>query len=49
VSISQFLRERQYLQNVSPATLEWYKHTLRWLPCESPTQEQLKDAVVRMR
>src|SRR5580765_7269448 len=46
---SQFVRERQYLHNVSPATLEWYKHSFRWLLSESPTQEELKDAVVRMR
>lgn len=45
----QFIRERQYLQNVTPATLEWYKDSFRWLPCETPTQEQLNDVVVRMR
>jgi len=45
----QFIRERQYLTNVSPATLEWYKHSLRWLPTESPTDEELKCAVLRMR
>ena len=25
----QFRRERQYLTNVSPATLEWYTHSLK--------------------
>lgn len=45
----QFIRERQYLANVSPATVEWYKQSLKWLPSESPTQDQLKDAVMRMR
>jgi integrase/recombinase XerD len=45
----QFIRERQYLANVSPATVEWYKNSLRWLPSESPSEEQLKDAVIRMR
>jgi hypothetical protein len=30
----QFIRERQYLTNVSPATLEWYKHSLKWLRTE---------------
>jgi hypothetical protein len=25
----QFIRERQYLTNVSPATLEWYKHSFK--------------------
>lgn len=46
---SQFSRERQYLSNVSPATLEWYKHSFKWLRTESPSQEDLKDAVLRMR
>ncbi|MGB9071465.1 MAG: tyrosine-type recombinase/integrase [Terriglobales bacterium] len=45
----QFTRERQYLSNVSPATLEWYKHSFKWLRSESPTQDDLKDAVLRMR
>jgi integrase/recombinase XerD len=48
-SFSQFIRERQYLQNVSPATIEWYKHSFKWLPNESPSQEELREAVVRMR
>jgi integrase/recombinase XerD len=46
---SQFTRERQFLSNVSPATVEWYKHSFKWLPTESPSQEQLTDAVLRMR
>ena len=29
----QFIRERQYLTNVSPATLPWYKYSLNWLRC----------------
>lgn len=45
----QFIRERQYLQNVSPRTIEWYENSFRWLPCETPSQEQLNEAVVRMR
>ena len=45
----QFIRERQYIANVSPATVEWYKNSLKWLPSESPSQEQLKDVVMRMR
>jgi integrase/recombinase XerD len=48
-SFQQFIRERQYLANVSPSTIEWYTNSLKWLPSESPTQEQLKDAVMRMR
>src|SRR5260370_29815886 len=42
-------RERRYLHNVSPATLSWYTHALKWLPSESPTQIELKDTVLRMR
>jgi len=45
----QFIRERQYLANVSPATVSWYENSLKWLPSESPTQEELKSAVIRMR
>jgi integrase/recombinase XerD len=48
-SFSQFIRERQYLHNVSPATIEWYKHSFKWLRTENPTEEELKEAVMRMR
>src|ERR1700678_1828440 len=44
----QFIRERQFLSNVTPATVEWYKHSLKWLDSESPSQQDLKDAVIRM-
>ena len=44
-----FIRERKYLHNVSPHTISWYTSALRWLPSPSPTQEQLKDTVLRMR
>jgi integrase/recombinase XerD len=46
---SDFIRERQYLHNVSPATISWYTHALKWLPSESPTQTELKATVIRMR
>ncbi len=46
---TQFLHERQFLHNVAPTTLEWYKYAFKWLPSESPTADDLKDAVVRMR
>jgi site-specific recombinase XerD len=49
VGFSQFIRERQFLSNVSPATLEWYKHSFKWLPTETPSHDELKDAVLRMR
>jgi len=46
---AQFIRERQYLANVSPATLEWYRNSFLWLLSESPSQDELKDTVIRMR
>jgi integrase/recombinase XerD len=49
VSHSQFIKERQYLSNVSPATVEWYTQSLHWLGIESPTSAELKDFVFRMR
>jgi integrase/recombinase XerD len=49
MGFSEFIRERQFLTNVSPSTLEWYKHSFKWLESDSPTQEDLKAAVVRMR
>lgn len=45
----QFIRERQYLQNVTRRTIEWYRFSLRWLPCGDPTKAQLDEMVVRMR
>ncbi len=45
----QFIRERQYLMNVSPATVQWYTHNFKWLMSESPTDAELKDMVMRMR
>ena len=45
----QFIRERQYLANVTPATIAWYRNSLRWLRTESPSQDDLRDAVMRMR
>ena len=48
-NFEQFISKRQYLQNVTPATVAWYKQSLPYLPSESPTQEELKAAVMRMR
>lgn len=45
----QFIRERLYLQNVTPATVHWYTSAFKWLPSEAPLDEELKDAVIRMR
>ncbi len=49
MGFADFIRERQFLSNVSPATLEWYKHSFKWLRNETPSQDDLKDAVLRMR
>ena len=45
----QFAKEKQYLLGVSPRTIEWYQQSLRWLNTESPSDEDLKDTVLRMR
>jgi integrase/recombinase XerD len=45
----QFIHERQYLHNVASTTAEWYKHSFKWLPSDSPSQDELKAAVLRMR
>lgn len=45
----QFIREKQYLLNVSPCTVSWYRHALKWLPCENPNKDELFDMVIRMR
>jgi site-specific recombinase XerD len=45
----QFIRERQILHSVTPATVEWYRRCLKWLPAESPTQADLKDVMMRLR
>jgi integrase/recombinase XerD len=45
----QFLRERQYLKNVSRRTLGWYQESFRWLGSPDPTHCDLKSLVIRMR
>jgi integrase/recombinase XerD len=49
MGFSEFIRERQFLSNVSLSTLEWYKHSFKWLHTEFSSQDELKDAVLRMR
>src|SRR4051812_24279607 len=49
MGFSQFVRERQFLSNVSPSALDWYRYSFKWLRSESPTQDELKEAVLRMR
>jgi integrase/recombinase XerD len=45
----QFTQEQKYLKNVSPATIEWYKQSLKWLGNPKPDEAALKDMVMRMR
>lgn len=48
-AIEEFIREREYITNVSPKTIELYRRCFVWLPCERPNQEQLKNVVIRLR
>jgi integrase/recombinase XerD len=45
----QFIKERSLLHNVSVATAEWHRQSLRWLAVEQPTQEDLNNFIFRMR
>jgi integrase/recombinase XerD len=45
----QFIRERQYIQGVTPATVHWYRQSFRLLPNEDPTDAELKDFIIAMR
>jgi|SRR5271154_3182795 len=36
---AQFIRERAYLNNVSPLTLEWHRKSPRWLGTETPNSK----------
>lgn len=45
----QFIRERQYLTNVSPRTIQWYRESFKWLGTTPTDERTLKTFVVRMR
>ncbi len=45
----QFIKERQYICNVSPRTVEWYRESFKWLDKPEPTQDELKSFVIRTR
>ncbi len=47
--VEQFIRERQYLQNATPRTIESYRYCLQFLPNENPTKAELADMVIGMR
>lgn len=44
-----FIQEKKYLRNVSPATVRWYRDSLRWMPSPAPDSAALKDVVMAMR
>ena len=46
MSFSQFLKEKQFLHNASPATLEWYKQSFQNLGLNH--RQGLQDFVLRM-
>jgi len=45
----EFIKERQYLANVSPATIHRYRYAFRWLDTEKPTAATLKPVTIKMR
>ena len=49
IRVEQFIRERQYLQNVTPKTIESYRYCLKFLPNENPSQAQLHEMVIALR
>jgi integrase/recombinase XerD len=49
MSFQAFIEEREFLQNVSPRTIEWYKESFKWLKAEQPTDKDLKTFVIAMR
>jgi len=47
--VEQFIKERQYLQNATPRTVESYHYCLKFLPDENPSQNQLHEMVLNLR
>jgi len=45
----QFIKERQFISNVSLRTVEWYRQSFAWLDTPEPTNDQLKSLVIKMR
>lgn len=46
---SAFIKERIYLKNVSPRTVEWYQQSFAWLSKFPLTEDGMKDFVISMR
>jgi integrase/recombinase XerD len=45
----QFIKERIYLYNVSPRTVQWYRESFKWLATVPLTEDGLKELVIKMR
>ncbi len=45
----RFLRERQWIHNVSPKSVEWHQQSLSWLTTDAPTKDDLTALILRMR
>src|ERR1035437_9787055 len=45
----EFIKERKYLQNVPPRTVEWYEQTFKWLGKYEPTEAGCKAFIIGMR
>jgi integrase/recombinase XerD len=45
----QFVKERKFLHNVSPRTIEWYEQTFNWLRRYEPSESGVKAFVIGMR
>ena len=48
-SFDDFIRERRYLHNVSPKTIEWYRQSFKWLGQFPLTEDGVKQFVIAMR
>jgi len=48
-AFAEFIQERRYLSNVTPATVLWYENSLKWISAENPSQDDLRAAVMAMR
>jgi integrase/recombinase XerD len=45
----EFIQEKQYLSNVSPATIYWYRQAFKRLQNPDPSAADLKQFVIRLR
>jgi integrase/recombinase XerD len=48
-SFEGFIRERRYLKNVSPRTIQWYEESFNWLKKYPLTEDGVKEFVMGMR